>query len=60
MSTEIRRANFVVIGENVHTTRVLLKRGKRYIAGEDGGGEGITFTDIDGNASLLPIPDWGR
>ena len=58
MSTEIRRANFVVIGENVHTTRVLLKRGKRYISGEDGGSEGITFTDNNGNAGLLPIPDW--
>ena len=60
MTTETRRANFVVIGENVHTTRVLLKRGKRYVAGEDGAGEGISFTDTGGNAGLLPVTDWVR
>ena len=60
MTTADRRANFVIIGENVHTTRVILKRGKRYLSGENGGIEGVRFTDASGAERLLPIPAAAR
>ena len=47
--------NFTVIGENVHTTRVLLRKGKRVIA-EDGI-EYIRFNSVDGSENRLVIPD---
>ncbi|MDP6816797.1 MAG: dihydropteroate synthase [Alphaproteobacteria bacterium] len=47
--------NYIAIGENIHTTRVLLRKGKR-IAGEDGA-EVILYQAADGSARQLPIPD---
>lgn len=47
--------DFIIIGENVHTTRVLLKRGKRFVA--DGDTEGVTYTTVDGEPRLLAIPE---
>lgn len=47
--------DFTVIGENVHTTRVLLRKGSRIIA-EDGI-EFIRFNSVDGSEHRLVIPD---
>ncbi len=47
---------FIVIGENVHTTRVLLKRSKR-VTTDDGGGDVISYTSQGGETHALPIPD---
>jgi 5-methyltetrahydrofolate--homocysteine methyltransferase len=48
--------DFTIIGENVHTTRVLLRKGRRVVTSKDGT-VGITFSDPDGRARLLPIPE---
>ena len=47
--------NYITIGENIHTTRVLLRKGKR-IAVEDGQ-EVILYTAADGSSRQLPIPE---
>jgi 5-methyltetrahydrofolate--homocysteine methyltransferase len=47
--------DFHIIGENIHTTRVVLKRGKRFY--EDGDIEGVTYTTASGEDRLLPISD---
>jgi 5-methyltetrahydrofolate--homocysteine methyltransferase len=49
---------FIVIGENVHTTRVLLRNGRKVI--RDGDREWIAFSDADGIARRLPVPAWYR
>ncbi|MDE0945004.1 MAG: dihydropteroate synthase [Alphaproteobacteria bacterium] len=46
----------MVIGENVHTTRALLKRDKRVTLDDTGGGT-ITYLTRDGTERQLPIPD---
>ncbi|MDP6343151.1 MAG: dihydropteroate synthase [Alphaproteobacteria bacterium] len=48
--------DFVVIGENVHTTRSLLRRGKRIVADGDGN-EVIGYTTAAGEERSLPIPE---
>ena len=48
---------FVVIGENMHTTRVVMKRGRRFVA-EAAGGPALSWEDEDGEARTLPVPDW--
>ncbi len=48
--------DFVVIGENIHATRVLLRKSERIVANEQGE-EGITFTDEDGATRHLRIPE---
>jgi cobalamin-dependent methionine synthase I len=47
---------FVIIGENVHTTRVLSRKGKLVGANAEGI-EGIRFRDADDKRRFLPIPD---
>jgi len=47
---------FTVIGENIHTTRVLLRRGKRIVQAPDKR-ESVLFRDRNGNNRYLPIPD---
>jgi hypothetical protein len=54
--TGIDGREFVVIGENVHATRVLLLRGPQ-IGTDDDGREGIVFTDVEGAVRHLPIPE---
>ena len=46
---------FVVIGENVHTSRIVLRKGKRFAVRN--GVEGVTFETPDGEARLLPVSD---
>ena len=47
---------FTTIGENIHTTRVLLRRGKRIVVAPDGR-ESVRFRDRGGDNGYLPIPD---
>ena len=48
--------DFVVIGENIHATRVLLKKSER-IAPNEEGEEGIVFVDEDGLTRHLRISE---
>ena len=50
---------FIVIGENMHTTRVAMKRGARFAADGEGG-PAVRYTDAGGAARLLPVPEWAR
>ena len=47
---------FFVVGENVHCTRILLKRGKRVGQSPDGGAA-ILWSDADGRERHLAIPE---
>jgi cobalamin-dependent methionine synthase I len=44
---------FIVIGENIHTTRVIRRPSARVIEDPE---PAIVFTDVDGERRLLPIP----
>ena len=44
---------FTVIGENVHTTRIVLRKGKRFATWD--GVEGVRYERLDGTPRLLPI-----
>ena len=48
--------SFVVIGENVHTTRVILRKGK--LIGDDPQGvESVRFRDGESKRRFLEIPE---
>ena len=47
--------NYIAVGENIHTTRVLLRKGKR--VEEAYGQEVILYEAADGASRRLPIPD---
>ena len=47
--------NFVIIGENIHTSREVLRKGKRVI--EADGATAVSYTAEDGTARQLSIPD---
>ena len=46
---------FIVIGENIHATRVVRRVGPR-VAALPGGGPAVRFTDESGAERLLPVP----
>lgn len=46
--------NFIVVGENIHCTRIVKSGGKRTMKLPDGG-EGVTFT-YKGEDRVLPVP----
>lgn len=46
---------FIIIGENIHTTRIIRRPSPR-LADDDGGRPCIVFTDEHGERRLLPIP----
>lgn len=48
--------DFTIIGENIHTTRVLMRNGKRIVKDKKGE-EFVSYKDLDGNTHLMPIPD---
>ncbi|MBT7759180.1 MAG: dihydropteroate synthase [Rhodospirillaceae bacterium] len=48
--------DFIVIGENVHTTRALLRRNKRVTTNADGA-DVIAYTTMAGEDRFLPIPE---
>jgi len=50
---------FVVIGENIHATRVLLKKNER-VATNEKGEEVIVFVDEDGATRHLCIPEYEK
>jgi 5-methyltetrahydrofolate--homocysteine methyltransferase len=50
-----RGSPFVVIGENIHTTRIVRRPGPR-VASDERGRESVVFDDENGIARLLPIP----
>jgi 5-methyltetrahydrofolate--homocysteine methyltransferase len=54
--TDTVRGPFIVIGENIHATRVLLRNGAR-VASLPDGRPGLPFTDDDGTERVLPVPD---
>ena len=54
--TETVRGPFIVIGENVHATRVLLRGGARVTSLADGS-PALPFTDDAGIERLLPVPE---
>lgn len=54
--TDTLRGQFIVIGENIHATRVVLRGGQRVGALPDGR-PGLPFTDESGTDRILPIPD---
>lgn len=47
---------FIVIGENIHTTRIVLRQGK-LITTFDDGREAVRYTTGAGETRYLPIPD---
>jgi 5-methyltetrahydrofolate--homocysteine methyltransferase len=49
-------SDFVVIGENIHTTRIVRRPGP-LIAVDDDGRESLVFLDEAGESRYLPIPD---
>jgi cobalamin-dependent methionine synthase I len=48
--------DFITIGENIHTTRIVLLNGRR-VRTLDDGTQGVPFKDDDGNDLFLSIPD---
>jgi len=52
------RDRFTIIGENIHTTRVVLRSGRHVVAEHDN--EWLRFTDVEGHDRRLLIPDWYR
>ena len=47
--------HFIAIGENIHTTRVVSKKGPRFAT--EGLQESVRFVAVDGEERLLSIPD---
>ena len=47
------RPEFTVVGENVHTTRIVLRKGKRFTTRN--GVAGVPFESEDGTPRLLPV-----
>jgi len=56
MKLEGRAEEFVAIGENIHTTRIVLRRGKHVTTTPDGE-DAVRFLDAAGTECFLPIPD---
>jgi cobalamin-dependent methionine synthase I len=50
------KSEFCVIGENIHTTRVVLRAGK-LVAADPTGKESVRYTTVAGEARYLPIPE---
>jgi 5-methyltetrahydrofolate--homocysteine methyltransferase len=58
VSAPAEAAPFIIIGENIHATRVLLRSGRNVAA--DAAGEWIVFRDATGAERRLPVPEWHR
>lgn len=48
--------SFIIIGENIHASRIVLRKGKRF-AELDGRG-GVVFTTAGGEPGFLPVTEW--
>ena len=51
----MNRPRFTVVGENIHTSRIVLKKGKRFTS--ENGVEGVPFTAEDGAGRLLEVSE---
>ena len=49
-------SSFTIVGENIHTTRVLRTDGKR-VTKDESGTEFVNYRDINGDISFMYIPD---
>ena len=49
------RMRFIIVGENVHTSRIVLKKGTRFTS--DNGVEGVPFESVDGASRLLRVSE---
>ena len=49
----MNRPRFTVVGENIHTSRIVIKKGKRFTS--ENGVEGVPFTAEDGAGRLLEV-----
>jgi cobalamin-dependent methionine synthase I len=56
MTLSVLDRKFIVIGENIHTTRIVLRNGKRITTNPDGE-EAIRFATISGSDCYLAIPE---
>ena len=56
MNRNGNQLQFTTIGENIHTTRVLLRKGKRIVRNPDGV-ESVLYRDSEGETRYLPIPE---
>ena len=54
----MNRPRFTVVGENIHTSRIVLKKGKRFTS--ENGVEGVPFTATDGAPLLLRVSETMR
>ena len=52
-----KQEEFSIIGENIHTTRIVLRDGKRHKTLENGD-EVILYTEVNGNQNQISVPDW--
>lgn len=48
--------DFIIVGENIHTTRIVLRKGRRVTTLDDGT-EAVTFKDSGGETRHLTIPE---
>ena len=55
MRLETLGRDFIVIGENIHTSRVIMRKGSRFVATE--GAEAVSYTGAEGEARRLLVPD---
>ena len=56
MNRNGNQLQFTTIGENIHTTRVLLRKGKR-IGENPSGVESVNYRNSEGETRYLPIPE---
>lgn len=56
MNRNGNQLQFTTIGENIHTTRVLLRKGKR-IGENPAGVESVIYRNSEGETRYLPIPE---
>ena len=58
MSAVVTRPDeFVIVGENIHTTRIVLRDGRRHRTRDDGT-EVVTYVDAAGEPAAMSVPDW--
>jgi len=55
MSGSTEPARFTIVGENIHTTRIVLRKGNRVKVLDDGT-EGVRFRDTAGQTRYLTVP----
>ncbi len=48
---------FVIVGENIHATRVFRSNGKRIVKTDDGF-EAVNYINKSGDQNLMKVPDW--